>query len=83
MIETLVVEAKAKRATVTLDRVKEAIDAFEGWCRTCKDFTVDGVEGDYHCEEGDEGCPVCDGHRVVGAEDALMMGLFDVAGEVA
>ena len=52
----------------------DATDSYMGWCPTCKAFTRDATEPD--AEEYD--CPVCDGREVVGAEQALLLGLIEV-----
>lgn len=62
----------AKPAEITEARYTEATDGYEGWCTVCRDFTRDQTEPDAH----DYDCPVCDNKTVVGAEDALIMGLF-------
>jgi len=59
---------------VTTEEYLEAVDSFMGWCPNCKDFTRDSTEPDAHGYD----CPICDGRRVVGAEDALVMGLFGI-----
>ena len=51
----------------------EAVEASQGWCTSCNEFTRDETEPD--AEEYD--CPKCEQNTVVGAENALMMGLFD------
>lgn len=60
--------------TVTEDRYYAATNDYEGFCTTCKDFTRDQTEPD---AEGYD-CPVCGGKTVVGAENALLMGLIEV-----
>lgn len=48
---------------------------YDGYCTSCKSFTVDsGVEPD---AEGCE-CPECGGTTVIGAEQALLMGLLTI-----
>lgn len=45
-----------------------------GYCRECCDWTRQEAEGDaenYHC-------PDCDGETVVGAMNALLMGMIDI-----
>lgn len=49
-----------------------ATEDYYGWCPVCKDFTRDSTEPD--AENYD--CPVCEEEKVVGAENALIMGLI-------
>ena len=51
----------------------EATESYQGWCKSCKKFTRDMTEPDARNYK----CPVCDQHTVVGAENALIMGLID------
>jgi Zn finger protein HypA/HybF involved in hydrogenase expression len=51
----------------------EAQESYQGWCTACKKFTRDMTEPDAE----DYDCPVCDQRTVVGAENALIMGLID------
>jgi hypothetical protein len=50
-------------------------DGYEGYCLVCHEFTRDSTEPD--AEEYD--CPVCGGNTVYGTEQALVLGLLDVA----
>lgn len=59
---------------VAMVEYEEARECYVGWCPTCEDFTRPMTEPDAH----DYDCPVCDGHGVVGAEDALMEGLIEI-----
>jgi len=55
----------------------DATENYMGFCTECCEFTMSGVEPDaeeYHCEE-------CEGDTVVGAENALIMGLIDLVPE--
>lgn len=51
----------------------EATESYQGWCTECKDFTRDCTEPD---AEGYD-CPECESNTVVGAEQALLLGLID------
>lgn len=50
----------------------EAAEGYIGWCTTCSGFTRECTEPDAQ----DYDCPVCGENTVVGAEDALVMGLI-------
>ena len=50
----------------------EAAEQYLGWCTECEEFTRDCTEPDATGYD----CPECDGHTVVGAEQALLEGLF-------
>ena len=50
----------------------DATDSYTGWCKTCKAFTTGCVEPDAEDYE----CEACGANTVVGAEDALMLGLI-------
>lgn len=63
---------------VTMEEYLEARENYQGWCTTCQEFTRDETEPD---AEGYE-CPKCEQNTVVGAEDALMMELFTVEGDM-
>jgi hypothetical protein len=57
---------------MTEDEFLEHMDNYDGYCTRCRSFTRDGgVEPD---AEGYE-CPDCGNKTVVGAEQALFMGL--------
>ena len=45
-----------------------------GWCTQCEDFTRECTEPDARKYN----CPICEEMTVYGAEEALMMGLFEV-----
>jgi hypothetical protein len=57
---------------VSEEDYRMATDQYLGWCQDCAEFRVDGMEPDARGYE----CPACGGTRTVGAEDALMDGLF-------
>lgn len=50
----------------------EATESYTGWCTECREFTRECTEPD---AEGYD-CPQCRGRTVVGAEQALIMGLI-------
>lgn len=54
-----------------------ARENYKGWCPECQEFTRDMTEPD---AEGYD-CPVCGGNTVIGAEDAMMGGLFEFSEE--
>jgi hypothetical protein len=61
--------------TMTEDDFRDMCDEDQGYCTTCEDFTRDGVEPDaeeYECEQ-------CGELSVMGAEQALIMGLIEFA----
>ena len=60
--------------TISKAEYRHAAGAYQGWCPNCEDFTREGTEPD---AEGYD-CPECEENIVVGAENALVMGLFDV-----
>lgn len=62
-----------EKPTISQERYEEATESYEGWCTKCKDFTR------MECEPDAEGypCPNCNYNTVVGAENALIMGLFE------
>lgn len=62
--------------TLSEEDFVEMCDSYMGYCKTCKEFTRDSTEPD--AENYD--CPVCENLTVVGAEDALVMGLIDIGG---
>lgn len=61
-------------SSVTEERYLDAVDAFEGWCKKCKEFTRDMTEPDAE----DYDCPECECDSVVGAEQGLLLGEFDI-----
>ncbi len=50
----------------------EAVGSYQGYCTECKDFTRDCTEPDAE----DYDCPECESNTVVGAEQALLLGLI-------
>ncbi len=60
--------------TITIDCYMSATDNHMGWCPECEDFTRDSTEPDAQGYD----CPVCDGHAVMGAEDAMIQEEFDI-----
>jgi Zn finger protein HypA/HybF involved in hydrogenase expression len=60
---------------ITPDAFEEARENFMGWCPTCTAFTREETEGD--AEKYD--CPACDGEDVRGAEQALLLGDFELS----
>ncbi len=54
----------------------DATDNYLGWCPVCRDFTRDCTEPD---AEGYD-CPDCGECRVVGAENAMIMGMIEIEG---
>lgn len=51
-------------------------DDYMGWCVECEDFTTSMVELDAE----DYPCDVCGNNMVWGAEQALLMGYFEIEG---
>ena len=64
----------ANPTTVTHDEYAEATECYVGWCLGCKAFTRESTEPD--AKEYD--CPLCGQPEVIGAEDALLLGVIDV-----
>lgn len=60
--------------TVSVEEYDNACEDYQGWCPDCGEFTRDQTEPD---ADGYD-CPACDGNNVVGAENALIMGLIEV-----
>lgn len=63
-----------KMTKVSFADFQEAVSTYLGWCKDCEGFTRDDTEGD--AENYD--CPICDGNNVIGAENAMIMGLLDL-----
>ena len=61
--------------TIRREEYMEAVQHYIGWCPDCEAFTRDCTEPD---AEGYD-CPVCEGQRVMGAENALIVGEVDFA----
>ena len=53
---------------------RNARNLYMGWCEICEDFTRDSTEPDAQGYE----CPNCEQPTVVGAEEALVLGLVDI-----
>ncbi len=53
---------------------QDMCDSYMGYCTSCQDFTRDSTEPD---AEGYD-CPNCGQDTVMGAEQALLMGLIDI-----
>ena len=51
----------------------DAVESYTGYCPDCQRFTRETTEPDAE----DYDCPVCDGRRVVGAEQALLIGMIE------
>ena len=65
---------------VTEDRYHEACEGYEGWCDVCGDFTRGETEPDAEKYP----CPLCESlNTVCGAEQALLMGKFEIGGDDA
>ena len=60
-------------ARVRMEDYQNATDLYEGWCAHCEEFTRSCTEPD---AEGYD-CPNCEKNTVVGAENALIMGLIE------
>jgi Zn finger protein HypA/HybF involved in hydrogenase expression len=63
-----------KCISVPWEEYEFATENYSGWCPECEDFTHDSAEPD---AEGYK-CPVCDNPSVVGAENALLLGMIDI-----
>jgi len=62
-----------KKIEISQDEYEEHTEAYDGVCLACGEWTTGGCEPDardYHCE-------ACDENKVVGAEEALMMGVIE------
>ena len=64
-----------KLTKITEAQYVEATELNMGWCTHCKEFIREGTEPD--AEEYD--CPECEKNTVMGAENALIVGLFEFA----
>jgi len=51
---------------------EEAAETFMGWCTLCNEFTRSHTEPDAE----DYDCPECGHNTVMGAENALLEGIF-------
>lgn len=62
---------------IKFTRYQNALDNNEGWCRTCQRFTGEQVEPDAEDRE----CEECGEDTVMGVENALVDGLFELFDE--
>jgi len=62
-------------ASITFEEYFQAESNLDGFCVDCAEFTSSNVEPD---AEG-YACPECDGLTVYGAEQCLILGLFDIS----
>lgn len=65
------------KTQITFEDYEEAVSADLGWCAHCGKFTAEGIEPDarrYPCE-------VCGHDSVYGVEEAMMLEMFELAGE--
>jgi hypothetical protein len=63
-----------KPVIISVEDYEEAADNYQGWCPDCQAFTRGETEPDaenYPCEE-------CYGRNVCGAEQALLIGMFEL-----
>ena len=63
--------------SITEAEYADANDEHMGYCPDCEDFTRECTEPDARQYK----CPVCESRHVVGAEEALVMGLIDFGGD--
>lgn len=61
-------------ARISMSDYEEATEAYMGWCPVCAAFTRECTEPD---AEGYD-CPECEEHKVIGAENAMIMGAFEI-----
>jgi hypothetical protein len=59
---------------ISIEEYNEAVEGSLGWCPLCEEFTRDGTEPD--AENYD--CFMCDENSVMGAENALIMGIIEL-----
>lgn len=64
---------KNKVVSFTEEDFRDMCDDYMGFCPDCGDFTRECTEPD--AEHYD--CPVCEKNNVVGAEQAVILGLID------
>ena len=67
--------SKHEAKQISVEQYEEATDASEGFCTSCQAFTTDCVEPD---AEGYK-CEACGERAVVGAEQALLLGVIELA----
>lgn len=65
---------RGMNSSITTQEYRDHADAYDGFCLACGEFTCGGVEPD---AEGYE-CPYCDAMKVVGTEQALLLGSVDI-----
>jgi hypothetical protein len=56
----------------SIEEIEDAIEDNMGWCCKCKEFTTMSVEPDARGYE----CDVCGCNTVVGAVEAVLIGVF-------
>lgn len=61
---------------ISMEDYQEMVDSNMGYCTHCGDFTRDEFT---EPDARDYPCPECGQNTVVGAEEALMMGLLDLS----
>lgn len=71
----MVTKTYAVTTSVSEEDFQEAMDNYVGWCPECEDFTRDATEPDAE----DYNCEVCDNNHVMGAEQALLLGLIKIS----
>jgi ribosomal protein L37AE/L43A len=57
---------------IDIEEIEDAINNNIGYCTNCKEFTRDCTEGDAE----NYNCPECKRNTVLGAETAIIMGVF-------
>ena len=62
---------------VTDEEYQTATRDYLGWCTSCEEFTRDNTEPDAE----NYNCPKCEENRVIGAENALILGEITVDAE--
>lgn len=62
-------------AKITIEEFQDAADGYMGWCQACGAFTTPECEPDAR----NRACAECGGKAVVGAEEAMLAGLFELA----
>ncbi len=64
----------AKKPEIATEEYRQACDEYLGWCEDCQEFTREQTEPDAYAYR----CPECNAERVIGAENAMMIGAFDI-----
>jgi len=67
-------EIKDSLVEISADEYEHYRDIYQGYCTNCKEFTKDGTEPDATGYD----CPQCEKPTVMGAEEALMCGEFEI-----